>query len=1346
MKKTWKVGLLSSLLLTPTAVVVAENPEQPANPVSNSTESDEEKRAINYFSELHIGSSMADYALYKEILDKAFPNKGAKYELMLGKLNYIKSYNEQKLVADSLKTEISKLTLTNKTLVQNYKEAKQRYENLLISLESLNTSLEAKKTEVNDAVYSDEILNNIEGLYKKLATQLIAELIGSNNQNLLTTRGTQVNNFEQSKYAERVQIVFSATTTATYVDDIAKAKEAYATLTTEEKTLADNQLVASSTTVTLKQAMTAAEDNITKAAAFDHSVSSLSSLKPDVSNEASITALKTQLITIDKAYNALTPIQKLLINQGSLAIVEPFQEILEISGKIGALKATNTQQYRDAVDDIQSEIDALHSINIGTVEIAEDIVVKIIPNIENFIAAQKDIEAVVKVEATISALKGTEGAPVTPTLNEVQKARAEYNGLTANQKKLVMNLSELTGWENSEKDSVAVEKKIDAIKVSGKADFYKRFTEAQNAYNALNNSVKIYVKNGDRLHTLEPYAKLVNDFNVLDAKAADYTTKVGSLLATLSSPDSVWVDSVIDSSKALTDEDKLQLKVVRDTLQDRRSSTEKAEALIVNIDNLAKVDPKQLLQSIVLYRSTYNDLDSTAKKLVINIKKLTEYEKVNKAAVSVMKQIDGLDPLSPKFVKSTGSARKGYNKLNASLKLLIESSYAKLVELEKISSVMLEIDNLKKSRNILADADKARKSYNALVEQLVGQTDLITLLKEEYAPKIDAAEKRDENVAEIIQQIHQLEVNTTNSIGDVIKNIATMYKSLTSNDKKSVTNYSTFKVIEKDYKAALKVYNLIEELPVKEADDYTKKVEAALKAYRKLTPAQTKYVFNYETKLLPVIGVAALIGDIDSIKPSMKDLTTFISDLRVRYNALSTEEKAQVYNYQKLEAAEQALNGANHVIQLIQAARPGVENYLDALQKARDAYDLLNNDQKKQVTNYKELQNREKLLKPILDLNDLILKIGLQSSAKNFIRDYDKAWKELDEVSLQDRALLTNEKLLTETYVPLYNVMNRIESIKESSKTFVDDVKNARAAFDALSADQKAKILNVALLRQHEVNVQGGAYVDALIRALKSNPPEVYVQKVQEVEQAYKNLSSANKKAVTLYEELKAELKFIAPVVQAIEAIDLLETSGGKLDAQVKKVNSILARLTDEQYALIPNMAKYNNLGNVIQVVNLIELIKPSDSKYYIGNTKAAEIAYNRLSPEEKQKVTNYSSLEEALLNVTALDQITKKISELSNVSTTYVNDVNALLDEYKKLPSALKKQVSNYGSLEQAKEDIDAANKVIRLITAIDPNVRTFESKVLSARKEYDKLSNNQKTLVSNARLLLQYERELGL
>ena len=1332
MKKNIKIGILSSLILAPVAVTIAEQPVF--------AESAEQQKVFKDFAYLNMSTSMIDYDLYIKNLDAAFAEGSEIHTLLLQKLDYINSYNKQKKAADDLKTEISKLTLTNKTLFKDYEEAYRKYVLIRDEIYKINDALASALTNAETKAkgelesyekISGGVLSNIKAYYEQPASEIVANLMGVNNQNLLAERNIQINNIKEKNYIDLVEAIYKANLNATskdnYKTNIDEAKEAYSKFTTVEKTIADNQLI-NGTTVTNKQAMTEAENNIAKAAAFDQSVTSIPS---DLSN------LKTQLIAIDKAYNALTPMQKLLISDASSKIVEPFQEILDISGQIGALKANNTEQYRKAIDDIQGKITGFEPKTIGQVQITKDNVESIIPNVEKFTAAKKDIEAIAPVEAQISALKGT----ATPSLKVIQEARSAYNTLSSNLKKLVKNLSDLTDLESADKDAKAVDKKIDAIKVSNKVDFYKRYIEAQSAYDTLKN--KDYAKSGARLLSLEPYAKLVNDFILLDSKAEGYTDQVTGLLNILKSD---WIDTEIDSKDSLTPEDKQQLKIVRDILMDRSSATDKAKKLVENIDALTQDDPG-LLRKIMLYRMTYNEeLDATAKKLVTNIKKLTDYEKANKAAVSVMKLVDSLDPLSPKFVNSVVAARKAYNKLNSSLKSLIKDSEENLVDMEKISSVMLEIDNLKKSKDILADVEKARQAYTILLGNTKDEK-LIELLEETYAPKLVLAENRNKAVVDTIKEISGLEnVKDYTEIGGTIQIISSMYKSLSSNDKKLVTNYSAFKNIEKDYKVASKVIQLIGDLPKKESSDYTKKVEAALKAYLKLNSDQTKYVHNYDKDLKPFIGVASLIGEIEQLKPSMKDFATIVTGLRSDYDKLSEAEKAQIHNYQKLVAAEKALEGPSKVIELIQKARPGVENYLNALQAARDAYDALNSDQKKQVTNYKELENREKAVKPVLSLNDLILKIGMQTSAKNFISNYEKAWKELDKISLQDRAILTNEKLLTETYVPLFNVMDRIESIKSSSKTFVDDVKAARNAFNALTADQKKQILNENLLKEHEINVQGGAYVDELIRALKSNPPAEYVQKVHEAEEAYKNLSSANKKAVTLYDELKVELKYIAPVVQAIEAINLLETSGGKLDAQVKKVNSILAKLTDEQYALIPNMEKYNNLGNVIQVVSLIELIKPSDTKYYIGNTKAAEIAYNRLSPTEKQKVTNYSNLEDALLNVAALDQITKKISELSNVSSTYVDDVNHLLDEYKKLPSALKKQVSNYGKLQQAEKDVDAADKVIRAIVAIDPGVRTFESKVVSARKAYDKLTADQKTLVSNTRLLLQYERELGL
>src|SRR5690606_29975476 len=109
----------------------------------------------------------------------------------------------------------------------------------------------------------------------------------------------------------------------------------------------------------------------------------------------------------------------------------------------------------------------------------------------------------------------------------------------------------------------------------------------------------------------------------------------------------------------------------------------------------------------------------------------------------------------------------------------------------------------------------------------------------------------------------------------------------------------------------------------------------------------------------------------------------------------------------------------------------------------------------------------------------------------------------------------------------------------------------------------------------------------------------------------------------------------------------------------------------------------------------------------------AARTAYEKLSPEEKMRVTNYYKLQEAITNVEGVENVISTIASLSSSSSTYFDDVAKASDLYKALPSALKKQVHNYDILKNAEKSIKNAQKVITTIDQIDPTVRTFESKV---------------------------------
>src|SRR5690606_14560871 len=136
------------------------------------------------------------------------------------------------------------------------------------------------------------------------------------------------------------------------------------------------------------------------------------------------------------------------------------------------------------------------------------------------------------------------------------------------------------------------------------------------------------------------------------------------------------------------------------------------------------------------------------------------------------------------------------------------------------------------------------------------------------------------------------------------------------------------------------------------------------------------------------------------------------------------------------------------------------------------------------------------------------------------------------------------------------------------------------------------------------------------------------------------------------------------------------------------KVNKAMKKLDSKQQSYVTNIDKYSNLSNVIYVYELIDKLKPSD-KYYLGNLEAAKLAYDRLSSDEKLKVTNYYKLQEAQLDVTDIQKVTNIIASLSRNSSTYVEDVEEAAAAYKDLPSGSKRQVQNYDILKQAEKDI---------------------------------------------------------
>ena len=181
------------------------------------------------------------------------------------------------------------------------------------------------------------------------------------------------------------------------------------------------------------------------------------------------------------------------------------------------------------------------------------------------------------------------------------------------------------------------------------------------------------------------------------------------------------------------------------------------------------------------------------------------------------------------------------------------------------------------------------------------------------------------------------------------------------------------------------------------------------------------------------------------------------------------------------------------------------------------------------------------------------------------------------------------------------------------------------------------------------------------------------------------------------------------------------------------------------------------------KVIELIEAIGTPITKDSKAKIDAAREAYDSLSPEDKEKVTNYDKLLEAekaydALNADPADQeAAKKVEDLIKAIGTVTKDSEKKIQDaraaYDQLTEAQKKLVSNYDDLAAAEkklaelkatpEDKEAAKKSEEKIDAIDPENPDPEM-VKEARKAYDALTDIQKKLVSNYDKLLQAEKAL--
>lgn len=1361
-----KMTIAAGLLITP-AIVAQAGEVQASESAANLFAAVTAEDLLNTFKAVNEESLTTTITTARTNYESLKPEEkallGDSYsELINAKLTYLETFISLKNDATTLKNDINKLTTTNKTLVQDTKAAQTALTKLQADLNAAATNLSNAATAaptgfLETLVYYSDTTN--ESFMNKYVTKAALENLDKNDK-----LGEAIEPFfTQSITPLQALTLGEATKKADYVAAVEAARTAFDAITdTALKTMLKIQIVDNN--VGVEQYIKNAEADITKAKSVEDKIADMKV------NPPTATTLSSKITAINTEYGKLTDLQKVLVtNYEDFA---EYKKALEVVNEITALTklVANSDDLRDALPIAENSYTKL------------DLVLKnLVTNADNLTEIRSAVDKAIIVEGLISAISLDKPTTIS---TDMTTARAKYNELSSIEKRYVQKDATdlLTSWEKSSTTATNVVKQINAIstdvlkslneekladtrKVSTVSGFVSKVRTAESTYSKIKPVVvetegevtegtqptetreQQLVTNRQRLEQLIPFATIADQIVKLKVTSATYRDDLSKAAVAFEA----WGTNPTTALEQDAANLALLQEFLTNYLKGQQDEEQFASTLQATIESFTTATTVKL-EDIVKARADYNTLSANGKRLVTNVKKLTDIEKQYKGAVDNAKLIDALDPKAKDFARKTTAAQTAHNKLTTTLQELVYNK-EKLVVLAPIAQLMIDIDALRptaadfktKLSTLRAEYDKLLPAeptepaddagYKARAEYR---------LFNEYKSKLTTHESMISIAAAMDAKIDALKSKTGETFMNELKAVSDEYKKLDSSTKRSVSNAKVLTELERDYQAALRVIDQIEKLPANTDRSFASKVAAAQKAYERLTDAQKKNVYNYTSKLQTVEKAAKLIERLEKLRIGSKTYEADVKSIREDFGKLSTTEQALVHNISKLTGAEASVVSAAKVMELIDLATPTAEAYIEKLTAARVAYDGLEKTDRKLVLNYKDLTTRERTVKPVLKLDADILALD-PLNAKTFISKFKAADKAYEKLTIVERGLLLNADKLTGEMTSLYNVINAISTIKNSSKTFVEDTKQARGFYESLSGDLKAKVSNYDLLLDHERNVEGGKAVDAMIQALNSSEPKAFIAKVKEARAAFKSLSAANKKAVTLEDELKEQEKYIKPVEAAIKAIDDLSDPRKDLSRQFTTVNKALQKLDATQMTYVSNIDKYSNLSNVIHAYTLIAALKPND-KYYQGNIEAAKTAYEKLSEEEKVKVTNYYKLQEAILDMTEVQKVTSLIASLNASSSNYFADIEKTQAAYKALPSGSRKQVLNYATLQQAEKDMKAAQRVIKQIDDLDPELRTYASRAKSAKTAYERLTITQKPLVINYNKLQAAIFELGL
>ena len=288
------------------------------------------------------------------------------------------------------------------------------------------------------------------------------------------------------------------------------------------------------------------------------------------------------------------------------------------------------------------------------------------------------------------------------------------------------------------------------------------------------------------------------------------------------------------------------------------------------------------------------------------------------------------------------------------------------------------------------------------------------------------------------------------------------YKGL-DDEQKAMIDPDMVKNLE-DAEAAVGAMNDIDDLPDPNlTPEFKDDLEAARERYEGLTDDQKAQVDPDVLQDLSdkeeALAVMELIDDALTDAKVGQDTKDALKAARDAYDDLSDDQKALVANYDDLLKAEADYPLAENVDGMINSINEIDIDSGDDIQAARDAYEALTEDQKDYIPpetlkHLNDLEDAYAVLAPIHEIGN----VQLTEDSQKKIEDARAAY---DALTSEQKALIAEKevKILVDAekvYAGL-ELINNIGEVEYSTESY-DKIEAAREYYDSLSEDQKAMI------------------------------------------------------------------------------------------------------------------------------------------------------------------------------------------------------------------------------------------------------------------------------------------------